>query len=201
MGRDQRRSKRFPVQLTVRFVSADDFVVQYAENLSVGGLFVRDADHLAPLTELMVDLELPGSGNYQLRTRVAHILTPDRARAVGASPGAGLEIVAAPAGFEEKLLGYLSRLGERRGHEVLAAEDEVARAVARAGYRAEAVSPRQAAAACDRGRPVLAVVAPSRELGTYRAALGRDRAGLLLDHPDGAELDALIARLDRRAGL
>src|SRR5688572_20977235 len=113
-GREKRRSFRYAVNLVVRFDSAREFVTEYAENLSHGGLFIRTSSgRLKALDEVGVELTLPGLGTYKVGVRVAHVLTPDQAARYGAAPGAGCEILSRPPGFAEAIQEYLRRLGRR----------------------------------------------------------------------------------------
>ncbi len=131
----RRNNPRFEVGLAVRFSRAQDFVAQYAENLSSGGLFIA-GDHrdLEPLSLINVDIDLPGFDSFVVRGRVAHILDPERANAFGRSPGVGVEIVESPKGFTEALMGYLDVLGKRRDASVLAPTTELVEFFVDAGF-------------------------------------------------------------------
>lgn len=135
-GFDNRQHKRFRVHLSVRFEMAAEFVTQYAENLSFGGLFVRGAHSLEPLEVVPVQLDLPGYGQFKLSARVAFILGEDVADATGRTAGAGLELVDRPMGFENALEEYLVCLGKRREHAVYTDSAMIRAALEGAGYRA-----------------------------------------------------------------
>ena len=94
--RPQSRAQRHRVHFQVRYGNAEEFLIEYVENLSVGGLFIRGAFNLEPLSEITVELDLPGYKTFSLRARVAHILTPDAARSANRPAGAGVEIVDQP---------------------------------------------------------------------------------------------------------
>ncbi len=136
---NDRKQTRFRVHLTVRFETALEFVTEYAENLSHGGLFVRGAHHLELNREVPVQMEVPGYPPFKVVARVAHILTPEIAEALKRKAGAGFHIVRGPRGFQEAIRTYLTRLGRRRDCGVLAGDHHIAGALEGAGYRTQIV--------------------------------------------------------------
>jgi uncharacterized protein (TIGR02266 family) len=197
--RDNRRHQRFPVRFQVRFKSALDFVAEYAENLSAGGLFVRGAHRLEPLSEAEVELSLPGYRQFTVRGKVAHIVSPELAATTGRRPGAGLEIVSAPDGFGEALGEYLRRLGRRRDVAVLVEEGRPLELLEAAGYRAAPLpAPNDLVVTMARSEyPVLAVVVTRAREDQFRPAATAAGVGdlvHLLDHDE--ELDDLLGALD-----
>lgn len=200
MGVDHRRFDRYRVHLSVRFSRAQDFVVQYADNLSAGGLFVRGAHDLEPLSEVVVDLDLPAGGTHRVRARVAHVLDPATAERLGRTPGAGLELIATPPGFQASLLDYLARLGKRRDAAVLTQERLTAAEIADAGFQARAAEPPAAAAEVASDPAIVAVVVGPERAGAYRAALGA-RSDLVVVRGEDRSFADLLLELDRRAGV
>jgi hypothetical protein len=197
--KDNRRHERFAVRLEVRFKSALDFVSEYAENLSAGGLFVRGAHRLEPLSEAEVELTLPGYGTHTVRGKVAHIVSPELAAKGGRRPGAGLEITQAPDGFAELLGEYLRRLGRRRDVAVLVEEGKPLDLLTAAGYRAAALpTPNEMVVTMARSEyPVIAVVVTRAREEQFRPAAEAAGVGDLVHLLDNEEeLDDLLGRLD-----
>jgi hypothetical protein len=199
-SREDRTDERHRVHLQVRYAAAEEFVVEYAENLCQGGLFIVGAHHLEPLTEVTVEIGLPGAGSFQVRGEVAHVLPPEVAQRFGRRPGAGIAIKRAPKGFREALAAYLVRLGRRADVLVWVLERGAALDLERAGYRVDgAPAPENLAAAFVRSElPIVAVVVPrAREL-VYRQALvaagGSEDMVVAMDDP--AELDSVLEALD-----
>lgn len=136
---NDRAQTRYRVHLSVRFQTALDFVTEYAENLSHGGLFVRGAHHLELNREVPIQMEVPGYPPFKVVARVAHIITPDIAKALKRKPGAGFHIIRGPKGFQEAIRSYLTRLGRRRDRGVLGGDHHIAGALEAAGYRTQIV--------------------------------------------------------------
>lgn len=136
---DSRAQTRYRVHLSVRFETALDFVTEYAENLSRGGLFVRGAHHLELNRKVPIQIEVPGYPPFKVEARVAHIITPPMAEALKRKPGAGFHIVRGPRGFQETIRSYLTRLGRRRDRGVLGGDHHIASSLDAAGYRTKLV--------------------------------------------------------------
>lgn len=199
MAANQRQSQRYRVSLKVRYTTARDFVLDYAENLSAGGLFLLGAEGLEPGDRVLVELELPGFESFGVVARVAHALGAEEAARRGRRPGAGLRIVEAPDGFDEALRSYLLRLGRRRDHALLVEDLSVGAALDEAGYRVkEAPPPGELLEAVSESEiDVLAVVVRPSSQGAYEAAAAAMGAPELVRTVAGEEeLDALLRGLD-----
>src|ERR1041385_5029 len=135
-GVDKRKHPRYGVRLSVRHTKAQQFVNDYVENLSAGGLFIVGAHALPMHTDTDVQVELPGQGNWTVRAKVVFLIDETAAQTTGRKPGAGLQIIDKPPGFDDALLGYLLRLGRRRDHAVMLGEGVIgAQLFEDAGYR------------------------------------------------------------------
>jgi hypothetical protein len=134
---EDRKHERHDTVMAVKFATAEEFVTEYAENLSVGGLFLRHGHTLAPLSVVTVQLDLPGFGKFEVKAKVAHVLDEETAKRYGREPGAGMQMVETPEGFDEALMSYLGRLGKRRDCLVLVSELAALEFLKAAGYRVE----------------------------------------------------------------
>ena len=109
---DRPRSPRNPrvvARCQVVFERMGERVVAVSEDLSRRGVYVR-TDELLPVgavTEL--EVRLPDDTGFAAFARVAHLLTPSAARALGRHVGMGFEFLAAEGGAEA-LAGYLDDL-------------------------------------------------------------------------------------------
>lgn len=194
----RRKDSRQDVHLAVRYQTAHEFVAEYAENLSKGGLFIRGAHELRPLQEVKVEITLPGFGEYVVVGEVAHILSAEMASRCGREAGAGLAITSAPAGFQDAISGYLQRLGRRADATVLTTVAETGAAVAAAGYSVlPAPGPEELSAWIVRAeQPVVGVIVSEGEALEYRRVAAAAGAGEIV-HVAEAGLEALLARLDQ----
>jgi len=108
MGRvHHAREPRVVARCRIEFERLDRRVVAESEDLSRHGAFVR-TDELLPagaITEL--DLRLPDGAIFHIVARVAHLLTPSAARALGRHVGMGFEFLEAEG---DALAHYLDDL-------------------------------------------------------------------------------------------
>jgi len=113
--RSVKRHKREPrvvARCQVRFERLERVVEAESEDLSRRGLFVR-TDELLPagaVTELHVIL--PDGARFDVLARVAHLLAPSAARALGRHVGMGFEFLDTDPGGVDALATYLDDLIE-----------------------------------------------------------------------------------------
>ena len=193
---DNRQHKRYRVHMSVRYEVASEFVTEYAENLSYGGLFIRGATDLEPLQVVPVDLDLPGFGQFRIQTRVAFVLGEQAAKSMGRSAGAGFEILDRPTGFEEALREYLMRLGKRRDNAVYADSAMIRAALEGAGYRARSLpAPDALVAEIARSNlPVIGIVIADKRLASYEHIPAARE--LFRVYTNAGDLDRILSELD-----
>lgn len=195
----QRRPPRYRVHLSVRYSTAREFVQEYAENLSSGGLFITGAYALEPLQQVTVRIELPGYGEFEVKAEVVHIIPPDKATEYKRPAGAGLAIVEAPMGFDQILKSYLWRLGSRKDHTIMISDEPVGILLSATGYRVKRVpAPDEVIPQITESeKPVIGILVPSTDISTYARALNGSGVDRLLHAIDGfANIDQMLARLD-----
>lgn len=199
MGVEQRRHERFGVRLSVRYSNAEQFVTDYVENMSSGGLYIAGAQQLPLHSETEVHIELPGQGAWTVRARSMYVVNAEDAAKQGRTAGAGMQIIEKPFGFDDALLGYLLRLGRRREHAVMVAADMVGRSLVEdAGYRViplESVD-EVAFALADDSAKLLAIVVTPEQLQAYRDSLGESSKSLVFAATTTAEVADILARID-----
>jgi len=194
-----RLEERLPVNLSVKYSVARDFVVEYAENLSVGGLFVRGANDLERGQPVNVEIALPGFGTFKVTAEVAHVLPPETAEKYSRKAGAGFAITNTPPGFDEALRSYLLRLGQRRDHVVLVGEAHLAKLIEAAGYRVRPLptSNDLLDTIAQSEEPVIGVVVPyDLEQEYVRKALGMGAPEMVYATDNGEDMDELLSWLD-----
>ncbi len=195
---EHRRHPRYGVHLAVRYANAEQFVTDYVENLSVGGLFLANAHHMPLYAETDVEIELPGQGTWTVRTKSVFIIDTMAAKSSGRRAGAGLEIIDKPPGFDDALLGYLLRLGQRRDHSVMVGDVPGIQHIVDAGYRVIPLEEPQIAAALasDSLVKLLAVCVPPETVAVYKEALGARGNDLVYGVTDEAQIQDILARVD-----
>lgn len=105
-GRDQRLVSRCRVE----FDRPSGTVAAETEDLSPRGLYIRTEELLAVGDETDLQLTLPDGDVLALYARVAHVLAPIPARALGRHPGMGFELLGADTPARVKLRAYVDRL-------------------------------------------------------------------------------------------
>ena len=102
-GREQRLVSRCRVE----FERPSGSVEAETEDLSAHGMFIR-TDSLLPVgEETQLRLTLPDGTELGLRARVAHMLTPHAARALGRHPGMGFSLIGGDSGAQLKLRAHI----------------------------------------------------------------------------------------------
>lgn len=198
MSTSNRKHERQHTVLAIRFVSATEFVTEYAENLSVGGLFVRQAQNLEPLSEITVHIDLAGFDTFKVKARVAHVMDEEMAARMGRSPGAGLQLTEVPSGFEQALSGYLARLGRRRDFLVLAEAPGCVKLLEEAGFRVEPTNPAAVTEQSLGSVEVLAVVVGKASSAMFRDVLAASPRSLpVIGCHHEVDEEPLLAELDR----
>ena len=198
LARENRRHRRHRVYLQVRFGSAADYLVEYAENLSRGGMFVRNLTDLEPLSTVELELDLPGYCKFHIKARVAHCRSRHDAETWGGHAGAGLEIIESPEGFDEALYSYLRQLGRRRDYTVLVADRHATALLDSAGYRVLPLPPPGAVQAFidQLESPPLAIVVDRDRVSSYMAT--EDLADYIVELDKAGVVDQILTKLDVR---
>jgi CheY-like chemotaxis protein len=110
-GREPRLISRCRVELDHRSGASEG----ETEDVSLSGLYVRTDAMLPVGDETDLRLHLPDGSIVALYARIAHVLTPEAARAVGRHAGIGLELIGPDTPARAKLIEHLEALrGETR---------------------------------------------------------------------------------------
>lgn len=147
------------------------------EDISQRGLYIRTDALLPPGETTEVRVTLPDGTYLALRARVAHMLTPAAAAALGRHPGMGFELVGPDTPSRRKLRAYLEGLraeitspGPSASARLLVVEPSdpmrarIAGALEAAGFQVEAVSgATDALQECGAWRPDAVVAAAAME--------------------------------------
>ncbi len=115
---DPRRSfPRFNARFAVRFATVQDFVLEYAANISAGGVFV-ETENPPPLNSIVqVEMELPGANRgVPARAMVVHRVTKEEAEQRGTPPGMGVQFMDADDEFRNRIdaaIAHILEAGQR----------------------------------------------------------------------------------------
>ena len=109
---DPRRAfPRHTARFAVRFATVQDFVLEYAANISAGGVFVQTETPLPLKTIVRVEMELPGGSEMvPARGVVVHRVTPEEGRARGTLAGMGVQFMDADDKFRERIDGAIDHI-------------------------------------------------------------------------------------------
>jgi Tfp pilus assembly protein PilZ len=198
-GGDKRKHPRYATRLGVRYANAEQFVTDYVENLSEGGLFIAGAHQMPMGTETDVQVELPGQGSWSVRARIVFLIDPTAAETTGRKAGAGMQIIDKPPGFDDALLGYLLRLGRRRDHAVMLGDGVIgAQLFEDAGYRVMPLESEDevAFAMANGDDAIVAVVLPPTLVQNYRDRLGERGKEVVFSAVSIEEIHDILARID-----
>ncbi len=103
-GVNRRGFARHRARFVVRFETVQEFVLQYAANISAGGVFVATEVPPPMDTIVTVVLELPGTGQpVSARGQIVHRVSPEEAQARGTDAGAGVQFIDADDAFREAI--------------------------------------------------------------------------------------------------
>jgi uncharacterized protein (TIGR02266 family) len=109
---DTRRAfPRVATHFAVRFATVQDFVLEYAANISAGGVFVHSEDPPPLKSVVKVEMELPGDGGtVPARGVVVHRVSPEEAEAKGTLPGMGVQFIDADDEFRQKIDSAIEKI-------------------------------------------------------------------------------------------
>jgi uncharacterized protein (TIGR02266 family) len=111
-GEEGRRAfPRVQARFAVRFATVQDFVLEYAANISAGGVFVHSPDPPPLKTIVRVEMELPGGGPpVPARGVVVHRVTPEEAEARSTIPGMGVQFMDSGDEFRNRIDEAIERI-------------------------------------------------------------------------------------------
>jgi uncharacterized protein (TIGR02266 family) len=111
---DPRRAfPRYNANFAVRFATVQDFVLEYAANISAGGVFVHTENPPPLKTIVQIEMELPGSGRaVPARGIVVHRVTPEDAKRRGTLPGVGVQFMDADDEFRRRIDAAIAHILE-----------------------------------------------------------------------------------------
>ena len=200
-GRDQRLVSRCRVE----FDRPSGPVEAETEDLSPRGLYIRTEALLPVGEETDLRVTLPNGNVLALYARVAHMLTPSSARALGRHPGMGFELIGPDTPARMKLRAHVDELsteitnpGLPQTTQIIVVEPSVplrtriARCLETAGFKVSAVaSATEAFEACAVWRPDTIVAA-----STMPGMTGIDLAIAMSEHATLSDVPLVLTGED-----
>lgn len=109
---DPRRAfRRYNTRFAVRFSTVQDFVLEYAANISAGGVFVHTLEPPPLQTVVSIEMELPGSDvPVPAKGMVVHRVTAEDAAQRGTLPGMGVQFVEASDDFRDRIEAAIAHI-------------------------------------------------------------------------------------------
>lgn len=175
---------------------AREFVEQYAENLSAGGVFVGQAEGFSVRDQVTIEIDIPGHGVFHVGAEVAHVVPRDDP--AGRRCGVGLQLLSPPQAFKDALGAYLYRLGRRTYAKVFVDTDPWRQLIGEAGYRVLPLPPPHQLVNLIGDTAAIGLLAPGEIAEQYRAALsflGED-GSLVIPIHDALPVEPVLAWLD-----
>lgn len=125
MSSDQRSQPRYDAVVPIRFRDAEDFLVQYTENISSGGVFIRTNNPPEVGTQLRMSLELPGTRTaLPVTGEITFVVTPEQGQISGRTPGCGVRFKEVDPGTTQVLEQYVDSLSQKSRGSVLLVDDD-----------------------------------------------------------------------------
>ena len=204
------RDQRLVSRCRVEFDRPSGAVVAETEDLSARGLFIRTEALMDVGEETEVRLVLPDGELIVFHGRVAHLLTPTAARALGRHPGMGFELLGTDTAARLKLRSHVEALrgeitnpGMSTTTQVIVVEPSaplrarMTRALEAAGFKVTAVDGvPEALQACETWRPDAIVAAG----GDMDGMTGVDFAYAIGEHSTLSDVPLILTGDDTDLG-
>lgn len=115
MTTEDRTAPRYPTEMRVRLKTHEEFISQYTQNISRGGLFIHTLNFLPVNTVVQLQLQLPDRRTeVSVIARVAHVIGPEEAAAQDRTVGMGLEFLDFETGGQMCLQDYFRTLRQAK---------------------------------------------------------------------------------------
>jgi len=115
-----RKKPRVAERIEIQFKTAEDFVREYTENISQGGMFIRGLTDLPLGARIELVMKLPGQeGEVKALAEIVHVLDQAKVSLVNgkSSPGSGVQFIQFMGDGETRLRSYLQKAGRGKSTE------------------------------------------------------------------------------------
>lgn len=111
---EKRRDERVVAEIKIKFKATDEFVQEFAEDISKGGVFIKTNKPLPFDTPVRVLIEFPDTTQIELDGKVVYVLKEEDAKAMLRSPGMGIQFVNISESDRAKLERFIEEIKEMK---------------------------------------------------------------------------------------
>jgi len=103
-----RKTPRTPIAIQVNYHAVDNFLRDFADDLSTGGMFIATQEPAEPGTQLILEFMLPGY-NYPIRVK-AEVMWSRTRTSIDQIRGMGVKFIDLSASAEDKIDAIVKKL-------------------------------------------------------------------------------------------
>ena len=104
-----RKTPRTPITTQVNYHAVDNFLIDFADDLSTGGMFIATQEPFEPGTQLILEFLLPGY-NYPIRVKAEVMWSRTKLTSVGQLRGMGVKFIDLSASAKDKINAIVKKL-------------------------------------------------------------------------------------------
>jgi uncharacterized protein (TIGR02266 family) len=105
-----RKTPRTPIALQVNYHAVDNFLRDFADDLSTGGMFIATREPPEPGTQLILEFMLPGH-KYPIRVKAEVMWSRTKLTTIGQLRGMGVKFIDLSASAKDKINAIVKKLG------------------------------------------------------------------------------------------
>ncbi|MBW1925928.1 MAG: TIGR02266 family protein [Deltaproteobacteria bacterium] len=106
----RRKTPRAPIAIQVNYHSVDNFLRDFADDLSTGGMFIATMNPLEPGTQLILEFLLPGH-NYPIRVKAEVMWSRTKLTSTDQRRGMGVKFKDLSDSAREKIDSIIKKYG------------------------------------------------------------------------------------------
>ncbi len=103
-----RKTHRTPIAIQVNYHAVDNFLRNFVDDLSTGGMFIATQEPFEPGTQLILEFMLPGH-NYPIRVK-AEVMWNRTRTSTNQIRGMGVKFIDLSASAEDKINAIVKKL-------------------------------------------------------------------------------------------
>jgi len=104
-----RKTPRTPIAIQVNYHAVDNFLRDFADDLSTGGMFIATQEPAEPGTQLILEFMLPGY-NYPIRVKAEVMWSRTKLTSTDQIRGMGVKFIDLSASAKDKINAIVKKL-------------------------------------------------------------------------------------------